>query len=129
MNETLLQELLEETRQGNELLQKQLKNTRRLALVLAVLILLLAAAGLWVGYNLDRSLGQVDFEQLAAKVEEFDVQGLNRAVKSLDEQVAALDVPAINQSLAQIGQAAEGLEGSIESFAKFQKSMEKIFRW
>lgn len=126
---SMLEELLEETRFSSDLLQKQLRITRLLALVLAVLALVLALAGGWMAFTMHTSIGQVDFQMLAEKVERFDVEGLNQAVGNLEKQLAALDVDGVNKSLAQIGAAAESMEGAVDAFTRFQEKMNSFFPW
>lgn len=126
---SVLEELLEETRFSSDLLQRQLRITRILAVVLAVLALVLALAGGWMAFTVHDTIGQVDFEMLAAKVEQFDVNELNQAVGNLEKQLAALDVEGINKSLAQIGEAAESMEGAVDAFTRFQQKMNSFFHW
>ncbi len=126
---SLLEELLEETRESSYLLQKQLHMTRILAVIFAVLALVLSIAGIFTAVTVHNTVGQVDFEMLASKVEQFDVEGLNQAVSSLEKQIDALDVEGVNESLAQIGQAAQSMEGAVDAFTRFQEKMNGFFRW
>lgn len=122
-----VQQLLAETCQCNLLLRRQLRATRWLAGVLAALVLALGGCGLWAARAVNDTLGQMDFARLGAKIEQLDVEGLNRAVQSLEAQVKALDVQGINQALQEISGAAKGIEGTMQSFSQFTDTMNGMF--
>lgn len=119
--------LLEETRAGNEMMRRQLNALRWVAIVLAVLVLVLGACGIWIAVTLNNTIGQVDFAQLSAKLSELNIDSLNQAVQSLEAQIRILDVEAINEALAEIGGAAKGIEEAMASFNAFGDAVGGLF--
>lgn len=127
MNEKMLAELLEETRAGNRLLKKQLWLTRVAALVLAALVLVLGMLGqsaLREVRGAERMIEEMNLERVADAFEQLDVDGLNQAIRGLQDQVAALDTEALNGTMKALEEAA----GSINEAAEKFNRMTSFFR-
>lgn len=127
MNEQMLSQLLEETRVGNRLLKKQLWLTRIAALVLAALVAVLGMLGMTAlreVQSAEQMIEEMNLERVADAFEQLDVDGLNRAITGLREQVAALDTDALNQTM----EALEGAAGSINEAADRFNRMISFFR-
>ena len=115
--------LLEETRKSNQLLTRQLRWTRGIAVLLAALSLVLVLAG-WKAAD---TLRQIDFNKLSQAVEQLDPEGLNRAMTEMAEHVKGLDVDGINSALSGMGSAANGINQAMQSISGFTDKMNQIF--
>lgn len=127
MNEQVLSQLLEETRAGNRLLKKQLWLARIAALALAavaVMLGLFGASALREVQSAEQMIREMNLERVADAFEQLDVDGLNRAITGLREQVASLDTDALNQTM----EALEGAAGSINEAAERFNKMTSFFR-
>lgn len=115
IEENSLGQLLEETRENNRMMARQLRLTRVLALLLAVAVVVLGVQAFFTTRAVNDILNGPELALLTEKVEQLDVKGLNQAVNSLAEQVDALDMDGINQALAEIGGAAKSIENAVNT--------------
>lgn len=113
-----IQQLLQETRQSNRLLMRQLAAARLCA---ALLILLLVGAGLFAGAvtrrlkSAEQLVANSSLARMADAVAGLDTGALNQALGQLNGQLERLDVAALNDALANLNTAAQNISRTSEA--------------
>lgn len=109
-NEPLAQ-LLEETRQTNRLLYRQLTWSRILAVVLAII----AAAAVVLAVRLGGELSR-----LTEMLNRLNMDSLNSALSQLNQQLTNLDMDGLNQTAESLRQAADNLNQFSDTLKNFR---------
>ncbi|MBQ8647454.1 MAG: hypothetical protein IJ484_04865 [Oscillospiraceae bacterium] len=115
----LLEQLLEETRRGNRLKQRQLMASY----LILVALLFLAAAAVALFLSLRSSITQLtdtlaSLQVLADQLAVADIDGLSEAIRTLGTQLSGVDVDGLNRAAAELGEAA----GNLNEFSDALKS-------
>mgnify|MGYP002773455807 FL=1 len=109
-NEPLAQ-LLEETRQTNRLLRRQLTWSRMLAVGLAVIAVAAVVLAVRLGGQLNR---------LTEILGQLNMDSLNSALSQLSQQLANLDMNGLNQTAESLRQAADNLNQFSDTLKNFR---------
>lgn len=109
-NEPLAQ-LLEETRQTNRLLCRQLTWSRILAVVLAII----AAAAIVLAVRLGGELSR-----LTEMLDRLNMDSLNSVLNQLSQQLTNLDMDGLNQTAESLRQAADNLNQFSDTLKNFR---------
>lgn len=109
-NEPLAQ-LLEETRQTNRLLRRQLTWSRILAVVLAII----AAATVVLTVRLGGELSR-----LTEMLDQLNMDSLNSVLNQLSQQLTNLDMDGLNQTAESLRQAADNLNQFSDTLKNFR---------
>ena len=109
-NEPLAQ-LLEETRQTNRLLRRQLTWSRILAVVLSII----AAAAVVLAGRLGGELSR-----LTEMLNRLNMDSLNSVLNQLSQQLTNLDMDGLNQTAESLRQAADNLNQFSDTLKNFR---------
>ena len=122
MNESMMQELVEQNRQGNRLRQRISWMLLICIVLLLVLVFLMGAfaAGM---QGVGESMEQV--RQLTSKL---DADALQGSLQQLEQQLSRLDVDSLNETLAHASEAAQHLEKAAAGFEEFGQAMGNLFK-
>ncbi len=114
-------------------LRKELKFTRCCSLIVAVLLALVIAGGVYAVNKMTpaleavsemqpaiEKLEQLDIEMLNQKIEQLDIEGVNKIIEDLDAS-------ELSETLKNINDAAEQLREVREGFSEFTNSISDSF--
>lgn len=114
-------------------LKRELKVTRYCSLLVASLLVLVIAGGVYVVNKVTPTLTalqemqpaiekieQLDIEALNEKIEQLDIEGLNKIIEDLDAEELSETLKNINDAAAMLKEAGEG-------FSEFSDSISNSF--
>ncbi len=110
-----------ENKEEMELLRKELKISRMINVIVAILLVIVIAGGIYIVNMFQPTIQAVeDMQPIVEKLEDLDVEMLN-------EKLSQLDMEALTEALQNINDAATAIEEMQQEIEGFKDSISSMF--